>query len=234
MLDLIVKSVVVGALAGAGAAGGAARMFHAPEIQAMGAFRTLGEMNACKGDPISHFSYGLGFIFSSAGDVVGMGALSSNVLHRIVPNWAAALSIVGTKDSDAFKNPWKMTVAGAIVGALVVTFLNTLSGFVPATMAQIASNVVSPAAALLLNPVLPVAFWLAALSAGKEHGTYATIFGILAQFVMDNAAPGCILGILIGQSIVDTGIKSKRTISMLAFVSIMFLVIAYFRGLLPF
>ena len=101
-------------------------------------------------------------------------------------------------------------------------------------MAQIASNVVSPAATLLLNPVLPVAFWLAALSAGKEHGTYATIFGIIAQFVMENAAPGCILGILIGQSVQDTGLKSKRSISMLLFVSAMFFIIAYFRGLLPF
>ena len=66
MIDLIVKSIIVGALAGAGTAGGAARMYHAPEIQGMGAFRTLGEMNACNGDPVSHFSYGLGFLFSWA------------------------------------------------------------------------------------------------------------------------------------------------------------------------
>ena len=234
MIDLVFNSVIIGALAGAGAAGGAARMYHAPEVQGMGSFRTLGEMNACNGDPISHFSYGLGFIFSSAGDVVGMGALSSNVLHRIVPNWSAAFSVLGFKDGEAYKNPAKMTIMGAIVGAVVVTFLNTLASFVPTTMAQIASNVVSPAATLLLNPVLPVAFWLAALSAGKEHGTYATIFGIIAQFVMENAAPGCILGILIGQSVQDTGLKSKRSISMLLFVSAMFLIIAYFRGLLPF
>ena len=234
MIDLVFKSVIIGALAGAGAAGGAARMYHAPEVQGMGSFRTLGEMNACNGDPISHFSYGLGFIFSSAGDVVGMGALSSNVLHRIVPNWSAAFSVLGFKDGEAYKNPAKMTIMGAIVGAVVVTFLNTLASFVPITMAQIASNVVSPAATLLLNPVLPVAFWLAALSAGKEHGTYATIFGIIAQFVMENAAPGCILGILIGQSVQDTGLKSKRSISMLLFVSAMFFIIAYFRGLLPF
>ncbi|WP_294561434.1 DUF4311 domain-containing protein [uncultured Traorella sp.] len=234
MIDLVFKSVIIGALAGAGAAGGAARMYHAPEVQGMGSFRTLGEMNACNGDPISHFSYGLGFIFSSAGDVVGMGALSSNVLHRIVPNWSAAFSVLGFKDGEAYKNPAKMTIMGAIVGAVVVTFLNTLASFVPTTMAQIASNVVSPAATLLLNPVLPVAFWLAALSAGKEHGTYATIFGIIAQFVMENAAPGCILGILIGQSVQDTGLKSKRSISMLLFVSAMFFIIAYFRGLLPF
>ncbi len=200
MIDLVFKSVIIGALAGAGAAGGAARMYHAPEVQGMGSFRTLGEMNACNGDPISHFSYRLGFIFSSAGDVVGMGALSSNVLHRIVPSWSAAFSVLGFKDGEAYKNPAKMTIMGAIVGAVVVTFLNTLASFVPTTMAQIASNVVSPAATLLLNPVLPVAFWLAALSAGKEHGTYATIFGIIAQFVMENAAPGMYLtGILIGQ-----------------------------------
>ncbi len=36
-------------------------MFHAPNTQGLGAFRTLGEMNACMGDPASHFSFGLGF-----------------------------------------------------------------------------------------------------------------------------------------------------------------------------
>lgn len=96
MLDLVIKSIIVGGLAGAGAAGGAARMFHAPGIQGMGAFRTLGEMNACNGDPIAHFSYGLGFLFSSAGSVVGTGSLSSDVLHRLVPQWSAGLTIAAS------------------------------------------------------------------------------------------------------------------------------------------
>ena len=48
MFEVLIKSLIIGALGGAAVAAGAARMFHAPEIQAMGAFRTLGELNACK------------------------------------------------------------------------------------------------------------------------------------------------------------------------------------------
>ena len=234
MLDLVLKSVIVGALAGAGTAGGAARMYHAPEIQGMGAFRTLGEMNACDGDPISHFSYDLGFLFSSAGSVVGTGSLSSDVLHRIVPQWSAGLSIAASKDKEASKSPLRMTLSGAVVGAVVVTLLNTFANLIPTTMSTIANNVVSPAAELILQPVMPVAFWIAALSAGKYHATYATIFGVLAQYIMGNATPGLVLGILIGQSVDDTGAKSKRSVTMILFVSIMFLLIAFFRGKIPF
>ena len=55
MLIVILKSLVIGALAGFAVSAGAARMFHAPETPAMGAFRTLGELNACKGDAVAHF-----------------------------------------------------------------------------------------------------------------------------------------------------------------------------------
>ena len=230
MLDLVIKSIIVGGLAGAGAAGGAARMFHAPGIQGMGAFRTLGEMNACNGDPIAHFSYGLGFLFSSAGSVVGTGSLSSDVLHRIVPQWSAGLTIAATKDKTASNNPFKMMISGAVVGAAVVTFLNTLAGLIPSTMATIAEKIVSPAAELILSPILPVAFWISALGAGKWHGVFATVFGVLAQSIMGNATPGCVLGILVGQSVKDEGFTSKRSIFMIGFVAVMFLLIAYFRG----
>ena len=68
--EVLIKSLIIGALGGAAVSAGAARMFHAPEVQAMGAFRTLGELNACKGDPIAHFSFGLGFFFNAAGSVI--------------------------------------------------------------------------------------------------------------------------------------------------------------------
>lgn len=232
MIDLIIKSAIVGGLAGAGAAGGAARMYHAPTIQGMGAFRTLGEMNACNGDPVAHFGYGLGFFFSSAGSVVGTGSLSSDVLHRLIPQWASSLSIFLHKTKKAAQNPFKMTISGAIIGALVVIFLNTLAGIIPSTMSTIAQKIVSPAADLILSPVLPVAFLIAALSAGVYHGAFAMIFGVLAQVIMGNATPGCVLGILVGQCVQDEGYKSKRTILMLTFVAIMFLLIAYFRGII--
>ena len=58
---ILLKSLLIGGLLGFAAGAGAARMFHAPQTQGLGAFRTLGEMNAAQGDPASHFSFGLGF-----------------------------------------------------------------------------------------------------------------------------------------------------------------------------
>lgn len=95
-VEVILYSVIIGVIGGGCIAAGAARMFHAPEIQAMGAFRTLGEFNACNGDPVAHFSFGLGFFFSAAASALGAGALSGDVFHRIVPNWAAASLLVKT------------------------------------------------------------------------------------------------------------------------------------------
>ena len=232
MLSLVIKSIIVGALAGAGIAGGAARMFRAPEIQGMGAFRTLGEMNACKGDPISHFTFGLGFVFSSAASVVGTGSLSSDVLHRIVPNWSSSVVLAKAKDKSPMTKPFDMAIAGALVGAIVVTFLNTLANTIPEGMSVIAKEVVEPAAGLIIMPILPVAFWLAALDAGKWQGIFASVFGGLAQYIMGNATPGCILGILLGQSVEDSGLRSRGSIIFITFISVMFLAIAYFRGLL--
>ncbi len=60
-LIILFKSLIIGGLVGVGVGAGAARMFHAPTTQGMGAFRTLGELNSCEGDPASHFSFGLGF-----------------------------------------------------------------------------------------------------------------------------------------------------------------------------
>ncbi|VDZ96339.1 Putative inner membrane protein [Salmonella enterica subsp. enterica] len=57
-LIILIKSLIIGALVGVGVGAGAARMFHAPTTQGMGAFRTLGELNSCEGDPASHFSFG--------------------------------------------------------------------------------------------------------------------------------------------------------------------------------
>ncbi len=192
----------------------------------------MGLKQSLSGSPIAHFSYGLGFLFSSAGTVVGTGSLSSDVLHRIVPQWSAGLSNFAAKDKKASQNPFKMMISGAVVGAAVVTFLNTLSGLIPSAMSTIAEKIVSPSAELILSPILPVAFWISALGAGKYHGAFATIFGVLAQVIMGNATPGCVLGILVGQSVQDEGFTSKRSLLMMGFVAVMFLLIAYFRGLI--
>ena len=104
----------------------------------MGAFRTLGELNACKGDPVAHFSFGLGFFFNAAGAVIGAGALTQDVLHRIVPNWAASFLLVKNKNvEETLQDPAKMGVVGAVIGAITValpvsyTHLKSWSGWTP-------------------------------------------------------------------------------------------------------
>ena len=91
---ILLKSLLIGGLLGFAAGAGAARMFHAPQTQGLGAFRTLGEMNAAQGDPASHFSFGLGFFFNAWASDVGAGAFTKDVTHRNVPNWAAAIILV--------------------------------------------------------------------------------------------------------------------------------------------
>lgn len=228
--QVLIKSLIIGALGGAAVSAGAARMFHAPEIQAMGAFRTLGELNACKGDPVSHFSFGLGFFFNAAGSVIGAGALTQDVLHRIVPNWAAAALLVKNKKvEETLYDPARMGVMGAIIGAVVVAALNLLANAIPESLAVIASGILSPAANLMINTVMPIIFWLAALDAGKITGIWGTVLGGLAYLIMGNAVPGCVLGIIVGQSVEDSG-YNKTVQIMLAVIAALFIVIGIGRG----
>lgn len=231
MLEIIIYSIIIGLIGGGCIAAGAARMFHAPEIQSMGAFRTLGELNACSGDPVAHFSFGLGFFFSAAASAVATGALSQDVFHRIVPNWSAAALLVKNKNvEETLYNPGKMMIFGAVIGAVVVTFLNTAASMIPEKLSIVAENVLTPATSWLLNPVMPAIFWLAAIDAGKQTGMWATILGGISALVSGNAVPGIVLGILIGKSAEENSYKSKIVQILIAIVVIMFLAIAYFRG----
>lgn len=231
MLEIIIYSIIIGAIGGGCIAAGAARMFHAPEVQAMGAFRTLGEMNACNGDPIAHFSFGLGFFFSSAASAVAAGALSQDVMHRIIPNWGAALLLLKNKNQEeTVQNPRKMMFAGAAIGAAVVVFLNTMAQMIPEKLSLIAQNVLTPATGWLLNPVMPAIFWLAAIDAGKTVGMWGTVLGGVSALVSGNAVPGIVLGILIGKSAEENGYKSNVVRILIAIVVVMFFAIAYFRG----
>ncbi|GLI18765.1 MULTISPECIES: DUF4311 domain-containing protein [Tepidanaerobacter] len=230
MLVIIIKSIIIGALAGAAVSAGAARMFFAPEVQSMGSFRTIGELNACKGDPITHFSFGLGFLFNSAASVVGAGALTQDVLHRVVPNWAEALLLLkNPKAEETMYNPTAMAISGSIVGAVVVTFLNTIASAIPESMSMVAQKILGPASNLMINPVMPIIFWIAALDAGKTTGIFGTIFGGLAHMIMGNAVPGVVLGILIGKSFEENKNQSSNW-ALLLIVIALFAVIAYFRG----
>lgn len=104
-LEILGMSLIIGGLCGFGLGAGAARMFHAPTIQGMGAFRTLGELNACEGDPASHFSFGLGFFFNAWASSVAAGAFTQDVDHRIIPNCAAALLTKNRSVADTLHNP---------------------------------------------------------------------------------------------------------------------------------
>ncbi len=231
MLEIIIYSAIIGVIGGGCIAAGAARMFHAPEIQAMGAFRTLGELNACNGDPIAHFSFGLGFFFSAAASTVAAGALSQDVMHRIVPNWsAAALLVKNPKPEETLQNPRKMMLAGSVIGGVLLVFLNTMARLIPEKLSLIASEVLTPATGWLLNPVMPAIFWLAAIDAGKTTGLWGTILGGISALITGNAVPGIVLGILIGKSAEENGYKSKIVQVLIAIVVVMFVAIAYFRG----
>ena len=231
MLEIIIYSAIIGIIGGGCIAAGAARMFHAPEIQSMGSFRSIGELNACNGDPIAHFSFGLGFLFEAAASSVAAGALTGNVYQRIIPNWSAAILLAKNRNvEETLHNPLKMMLTGAGVGAVVIVFLNTMATSIPEKLSLIASEVLSPATSWLLNPVMPAIFWLAAVDAGRYTGFWGTMLGGISHLITGNAVPGIVLGILIGKSAEESGYKSGIVKTLIAVVVIMFLAIAYFRG----
>ncbi|MGL6616748.1 DUF4311 domain-containing protein [Aeromonas hydrophila] len=229
-LIIFIKSLIIGGLVGVGVGAGAARMFHAPTVQGMGAFRTLGELNSCEGDPASHSSFGLGFFFNAWASTVAAGAFTQDVDHRIIPHWATAALLFKNRDlATTLHDPKKMAIAGGIIGAIVVAFLNSTAAAVPAALQVTAVKVLVPAANLLVNTVMPVIFWLAAIEAGKKSGFWATISGGLAQLIMGNAVPGLVLGILIGKGVEESGWNHVTKVMMAAIV-LLFVLSGFFRG----
>lgn len=230
ILIIALKSIVIGGLCGFGVGAGAARMFHAPTYQGMGAFRTLGELNSCEGDPAAHFSFGLGFFFNAWASSVAAGSFTQDVDHRIIPNWGAALLMIKNRNlAQTLHDPKKMAFACAFIGVILVLFLNTTTSVIPDSLKITATKVLVPAANLLVATVMPVIFWLAALDAGRRSGFWGTLFGGLAQLIMGNAVPGLVLGILIGKGVDDSGWNRVMKIMLVA-VIILFVMSGYFRG----
>lgn len=230
ILIIALKSIVIGGLCGFGVGAGAARMFHAPTYQGMGAFRTLGELNSCEGDPAAHFSFGLGFFFNAWASSVAAGSFTQDVDHRIIPNWGAALLMIKNRNlAQTLHDPKKMAFACAFIGVIVVLFLNTTTSVIPDSLKITATKVLVPAANLLVATVMPVIFWLAALDAGRRSGFWGTLFGGLAQLIMGNAVPGLVLGILIDKGVDDSGWNRVMKIMLVA-VIILFVMSGYFRG----
>ena len=227
---ILLKSLIIGGLLGFAAGTGAARMFHAPSTQGLGAFRTLGEMNACEGDPASHFSFGLGFFFNAWASAVGAGAFTQDVTHRVIPNWATAALLVKNKNvEETMHNPKKMGISGALIGMVLVAFLNTTAAAIPEALQVTAVAVLVPAATTLINIVMPVLFWLAAIDAGKRSGFWGTLFGAFAQMIMGNAVPGVVLGILVGKGVDEQG-WTKITKIILTAAILLFVFSGFFRG----
>lgn len=229
-LAIFLKSIVIGLLVGFGVGAGAARMFHAPNVQGMGAFRTFGELNACEGDPVSHFSFGFGFFFNSWASIVGAGAFTQDVEHRIIPHLAASALLWKNKNvEETLHNPKKMAYAGALVGMVVITLMNSTAVAIPQSMQLIATKVLVPAANWLINPVMPIVFWTAALDAGRRTGIWGTVLGGLSHIIMGNAVPGIVLGILIGKG-VDDGGWNRVTKTLLGAIVLLFVLSGFFRA----
>ncbi|EQC79064.1 Putative inner membrane protein [Enterococcus sp. HSIEG1] len=122
-----------------------------------------------------------------------------------------------------------MGIIGAVIGALVVAFLNTTAAAIPEALQVTAVSVLVPAATILINTVMPVIFWLAALDAGKRTGFWGTLFGGIAQLIMGNAVPGVVLGILIGKGVDESG-WNRVTKSMMIAIVLLFVFSGFFRG----
>lgn len=134
-LIILIKSLIIGGLVGVGVGAGAARMFHAPTVQGMGAFRTLGELNSCEGDPASHFSFGLGFFFNAWASSVAAGSFTQDVDHRIIPHWGAAVLMMRNRRlGETLHDPKRMAITCGLIGMVVVAFLNSTASAVPAAL----------------------------------------------------------------------------------------------------
>lgn len=233
MLVIILKSLIVGAVAGFGVGAGAARMFFAPKVQAAGAFRTLGEMNACLGDAVAHFSFGLSFYLNCAVQGLATGCFEQDFLHRVVPNMAAGVLTLKNKNyEETVYDPAKMAIVGAVVSAVMYTLLNCSVSFVPETVSQ-SMNVVFTSAINNMLIVMQVLYLIAALDNGKVTGCWGIVLGAVSYLVTGNATPGLILGILTGKTIELNGVKSKISIVFIVLMIVVWTAVAYFRGFFP-
>ncbi len=233
LLSLIILTAIVGGTTGFAVSVGAARMYKAPTVQGLGAFRTLGEINSCSGDPTSHVALGAGFYLNSAATAIGTGALTQDILHRVIPNFAYACFAAKNKnyDLDNISNyPFQLGVIGAIIGSIVLSSIVTLYSFVPVEFAFVAQQVLAPAATLLFNPIMPILFLLAAFDSSSRTGMWALVFAALAQFLMANPLPGVILGIMLGETANSEGYKSKTFIVIFMVIVTMMVVIGILRG----
>ncbi|GBU10484.1 membrane protein [Erysipelotrichaceae bacterium] len=232
MLEILLKSILIGAMGGFAIGAGAARMFHAPDTIGMGAFRTLGYINTSKGDGVSHATVGSGFALSSAATSLGTGALTQDVFHRVIPNLAVSLLALFYRRNveDLLGNPAKMGIASACVGMIFLSIVNTVSALIPTELALVAAGILAPASALMISYVMPLLFIWAACDAGDTVGFTAILLAGIMQLITGNALPGAVLGILLGYTIQENGFKNNTSRILITIVVTIILLISYFRG----
>ncbi len=193
-LIILIKSLIIGGLVGVGVGAGAARMFHAPTTQGMGAFRTLGELNSCEGDPASHFSFGLGFFFNAWASSVAAGSFTQDVDHRIIPNWgAAALMLKNRNVGETLHDPKKMAISCGIIGMIVVAFLNLTASSVPEALQVTTVKVLVPAANTLVSTIVTGDLhngWRRSMPVKNQAS--GRRFSAAPRSVMGNAVPGLV------------------------------------------
>lgn len=92
------------------------------------------------------------------------------------------------------------------------------------------SAILAPAAANMINLIMPLLFLWQAMDAGKRIGIWSIILGGLMALISGNALPGVIFGILVGTLAEEQGYSAKATRNMFIVVFVMIALIAYFRG----
>ena len=230
---IVLKSLIIGSIAGFGVGAGAARMFFAPKVQAAGAFRTIGEMNACLGDAVAHFTFGFSFYLNCAVQGLATGCFEQDFLHRVVPNVAAGILTLKNKNyEETVYDPAKMAIVGAIVSAVLYTILNLSVSIVPEYVSN-SMSVVFNSAINNMMIVMQVLYLIAALDNGKATGCWGIVLGALSYLITGNATPGLILGILTGKTIEMNGLKSKISIVFIVLMIVVWGSVAYFRGFFP-
>ncbi len=122
-----------------------------------------------------------------------------------------------------------MGLVGTVIGIIVVAFLNVTSSSIPASLQVTAVKVLVPAADQLINLVMPILFWLAAIDAGRRSGLFGTVFGGISALIMGNAVPGVVLGILVGKGVDEIGWTRTTKIILIAAITL-FVLSGFFRG----
>ena len=175
-LIILFKSIIIGGLVGVGVGAGAARMFHAPTTQGMGAFRT-GRAEFLRGRSGFPLLIRSGLLLQRRASSVAAGSFTQDVDHRIIPHWGAAALMVKNRNlAQTLHDP---------KNGYCLRHHRHAGGGVPqyhrfrraCRAAGHRDQGAGAGANLLVNTVMPVIFWLAAIDAGRRSGFWGTIFG---------------------------------------------------------